>query len=140
MDSESNVSEKQEIPASGTSGTHGEPIIGRIWFGRTRREHADEYLEYNYENGVREIEKKPGCIGIQQFRRIKGDVAEFTTISYWTSMEAMKAMHGDPESGDVRRVAHLEKDADYLLELPEFVEVTELHVNDWSLGIASRQE
>jgi hypothetical protein len=26
---------------------------------------------------------------------------------------------------------HLEKDEEYLLELPEYVEVSELHVNDW---------
>jgi hypothetical protein len=59
-------------------------------------------------------------------------VAEFTVISYWSSMEAMEAMYDD--SGDVRRVWHLEKDPDYLLELPEFVEVTELHANDWQLS------
>ncbi len=115
------------------------PLIARIWRGRTRKEFADEYLEYNYENGVLEIEKKPGCLGVQQFRRIKGDgIAEFATISYWDSMEAMEAMHGDGgEGGDVRRVAHLEKDPDYLLELPEFVEVAELHVNDWRSGVGS---
>lgn len=97
----------------------------RTWFGRTRREFADEYLRYNYENGVLEVEKKPGCLGMQQFREIKGDVAEFTTISYWSSMEAMEAAHGVD-----RRPSHLEKDPDYLLELPEFVGVSELHVND----------
>jgi hypothetical protein len=62
---------------------------------------------------------------MQQFRKIRGDVAEFTTISYWDSMETMEAAHGD-----ARRVSHLEKDPDYLLELPESVEVSELHVND----------
>jgi hypothetical protein len=63
------------------------------------------------------------------FRRSDGDVTEFTTISYWPSMEAMEVMHSD--TGDVRRVAHLEKDPEYLLELPEFVDVTELYANDW---------
>jgi hypothetical protein len=38
----------------------------------------------------------------------------------------------------VRRVAHLEKDPYYLLELPEFVEVSELHANDWQLSAGSR--
>ena len=28
-------------------------------------------------------------------------------------------------------MAHLDRDHEYLLDLPEFVEVTELHVNDW---------
>jgi hypothetical protein len=66
------------------------------------------------------------------FRQIKGDVAEFTTISYWESQEAMAAMH-DGDDGDVLRVHTLERDPDYLLELPERVEVTELYVNDWQL-------
>jgi hypothetical protein len=54
-------------------------------------------------------------------------------------MEAMEAMHSDRDSegGDVRRVSHLEKDPDYLLELPEFVEVCELYVNDWQLSAGS---
>jgi heme-degrading monooxygenase HmoA len=129
MDFETNSAGKLEVMVSGLD---GRPLIGRIWFGRTRKELAEEYLNYNYENGVLEIEKKPGNLGVQLFRKIKGDVAEFTVISYWSSMEAMEAMHDD--SGDVRRVAHLEKDPDYLLELPEFVEVTELHANDWQLS------
>jgi heme-degrading monooxygenase HmoA len=114
------------------SGSRGKPLLARTWFGRTRKEFADEYLRYNYENGVLEVENKPGCLGMQQFRKIKGDVAEFTTISYWESEEAMEAAHGD-----VRRPTHLEKDPDYLLELPESVEVSELHVNDWQLGASS---
>ena len=129
MDLETNSAGKQEILASGV---HGRMLVARTWFGRTRKEFADEYLRYNYENGVLEVEKKPGCLGMQQFRKVRGDIAEFTTISYWTSMEAMEAMHDD--GGDVRRPSHLEKDADYLLELPESVEVSELHVNDWQLS------
>src|SRR5215217_1667142 len=104
MDLVTNSAGKQEILASGV---HGRMLVARTWFGRTRKEFADEYLRYNYENGVLEVEKKPGCLGMQQFRRIRGDIAEFTTISYWSSMEAMEAAHGD-----VRRAAHLEKDRD----------------------------
>ena len=126
---ETNPAGKHEILVSGA---RGKPLVARTWFGRTRKEHADEYLKYNYENGVLEIEKKPGNLGVQQFRKMNGDVAEFTVISYWSSMEAMEAAHGD-----VRRPAHLEKDPDYLLELPESVEVSELHVNDWQLGARS---
>lgn len=114
------------------SKSDGRPLIGRIWTGRTKAELANEYLEYLYENGVLSVESKPGCLGMQLFRRIEGDVAEFTTISYWRSMEDMRHMHAGGEGGgDVRRVAHLEKDPDYLLELPKFTEITELHANDW---------
>jgi hypothetical protein len=46
----------------------------------------------------------------------------------------MEAAHG---AG--RRPRHLERDAEYLLELPESVEVSELHANDWQLGVRSRR-
>ena len=130
MDLETNSAGKQEILASGVQ---GRTLVARTWFGRTRKELADEYLRYNYENGVLEVEKKPGCLGMQQFRRIRGDVAEFTTVSYWESVEAMEAAHG---AG--RRPTHLERDPEYLLELPESVEVSELHANDWQLSAESR--
>jgi hypothetical protein len=120
---ETNSAGKQEVLASGT---HGRMLVARTWFGRTRKELADEYLRYNYENGVLEVEKKPGCLGMQQFRKMRGEVAEFTTISYWSSMEAMESAHGED-----LRPTHLEKDEEYLLELPESVEVSELHANDW---------
>ena len=95
MDLETNSAGKQEILASGV---HGRMLVARTWFGRTRKEFADEYLRYNYGNGVLEVEKKRGCLGMQQLRRkMNGDVAEFTTISYWSSMEAMEAAH----SGDL---------------------------------------
>ena len=117
-----------ETNAAGKRGilTSGAPLVARRWFGRTRVEHADEYLRYNREEGVLEVEKKPGCLGMQQFRKVRGDAAEFTTISYWESVEAMEAAHGEG-----LRPTHLERDPEYLLELPEAVEVSELHVNDW---------
>jgi hypothetical protein len=30
-----------------------------------------------------------------------------------------------------RRVSHLPRDPEFLLELPEYAEVSELHANDW---------
>ena len=131
MDLVTNPAGKQEVLVSGS---RGKPLVARTWFGRTHKELADEYLRYNYDNGVLEVEKKPGCLGMQQFRRIRGDVAEFTTVSYWESVEAMEAAHG---AG--RRPTHLERDPEYLLELPESVEVSELHANDWQLSAESRE-
>lgn len=86
MDLETNAAGKQGVL---TSGAEGAPLVARTWFGRTRREHADEYRRYNYEEGILGIEKKPGCLGMQQFCKIRGDAAEFTTVSYWESVEAM---------------------------------------------------
>ena len=114
------------------SGEFGRRLIGRIWRGSTEAARADEYQAYLYAEGVLTLEAKPGCLGVQMFRRMKGDVAEFTVISYWESMQAMGAMHSD--GGNVMRVAHLKRDWEFLLELPEFVELTELRVNDWQIS------
>lgn len=104
------------------------PLIGRIWRGRVPRERLDEYLRYNREHGLREIAAQPGCVGVQQFSSAQGDPAELTTISYWVSMEAMEAMHGDD------RPSHLPRDAEFLLELPERVALADVHVNRWHGG------
>ena len=105
------------------------PLIGRIWRGRTRAARADEYLRYNFREGTRKILDKRGCLGVQLFRRLEGDTAEFTTISYWEEVGAMRAMHGDDR--DPLRVAPLPRDPEFLLEVPEYVELVELHANAW---------
>jgi hypothetical protein len=106
------------------------PLIGRVWRGRTRAQHAEDYLRYNFREGTGKILDKPGCRGVQFFRRIDGGTAEFTTISYWDAVGAMRAMHGD--HGDPMRVAPLRRDPEFLLELPEYVELIELHANSWA--------
>ena len=58
MDLQTNAAGKHEILVSGS---RGKPLVARTWFGRTHKELADEYLRYNYENGVLEVEKKPAA-------------------------------------------------------------------------------
>jgi hypothetical protein len=112
---------------------HVPPLVARTWTGRTRAEDADAYLQYLHEEGVRPIADRQGCLGIQLFRRIEGDVAVFTTISYWPDHDAMAAMHPGG-TDDIRRVSHLPRDEDFLLELPEYAEIAELHASHWRRG------
>lgn len=102
--------------------------IARIWRGRTRREIADEYERYNYEEGVRPLIEKASAV--QTFRRDGEAETEFTTISFWESLEAMKAFSGD----DPTKIHHLPRDAAYLVELPQSVEILELRVREGRLG------
>lgn len=44
---------------------------------------------------------------------------EFATISYWESIEAMSRFAGK----DPRRIHHLERDAEFLIELPKEVQI-----------------
>lgn len=91
--------------------------IARIWRGRTARARADEYERYLYEHGIRPLEEK--ALGVQLLREDREHESEFVTISYWESVPAMSRFAGP----DPTRIHHLEKDPDYLLELPESVQI-----------------
>lgn len=93
------------------------PTIARIWRGRTRPDKADAYETYLYENGIRKLAQK--ALGVQQFREDRESESEFITVSYWESIEAMSRYAGD----DPRKIHHLERDAEFLIELPECVQV-----------------
>lgn len=93
------------------------PTIARIWRGRTTRERADEYERYNYEVGIKPLMDK--ALGVQTFREDRETDTEFVTISYWESVEAMSRFTG----GDPTRIHHLDRDAEFLLELPDRVQI-----------------
>ena len=90
----------------------GHPAIARIWRGRTRREVADEYEAYNYEVGIKPLIEK--AMGVQTLREDRADETEFITISYWESIDAMSRFTG----GDPTRIHHLDRDPEFLIELP----------------------
>ena len=101
-------------------------LIGRIWRGRVKRGRLEEYLDYNRDEGLDEIARQPGCVGVQQLSAVDGDIAEVTTISFWESRDAMHAFHGEGLA-----VSHLERDREFLLELPDQVALVDVHVNEW---------
>jgi heme-degrading monooxygenase HmoA len=96
------------------------PTIARIWRGRTTRARADEYARYLYDVGIAPLAKK--ALGVQMLREDRPDETEFVTISYWESVEAMSRFAGP----DPRRIHHLERDPEFLIEMPEGVQVLEI--------------
>lgn len=96
------------------------PRIARIWRGRTTSAKADEYAAYLLEVGVKPLTEK--ALGAQMFREDREGESEFVTISYWESIEAMSRFAGE----DPRRIHHLERDAEFLIELPERVQILEI--------------
>ena len=93
------------------------PTIARIWRGRTTRAKADEYAAYLYENGIKVLAER--ALAVQQLREDREHDSEFITISYWENVEAMSRYAGS----DPRRIHHLERDKEFLIELPEAVQV-----------------
>jgi heme-degrading monooxygenase HmoA len=97
-----------------------QPTVVRIWRGRTSRDRADAYEAYHHEAGIKPLLTK--ALGIQTFREDREHETEFMTISYWESVEAMRQF----TDGDPTQVHHLERDAEFLLELPKAVQILRL--------------
>jgi heme-degrading monooxygenase HmoA len=113
------------------SSTPNRPAIVRIWRGRTKRERADEYEAYNYEAGIKPLIKV--ALGVHTLREDRDDETEFMTISYWESVEAMTAFTG----GDPTKVHHLERDEEFLIELPKEVQIMRLRKSHGLTGSES---
>jgi hypothetical protein len=104
------------------------PAIAHIWRGRTTAAKADVYARYMYENGIKPLAAK--ALGAQMLRDDRADESEFVTISYCESVEAMSRFAGD----DPRRTHHLERDAEFLIELPTGVQVLDIVASHGQCG------
>jgi heme-degrading monooxygenase HmoA len=104
------------------------PRIARIWRGRTRRERADEYEAYLHEVGIKPLMDK--AMGVQSLREDRQNETEFMTISYWESVEAMSRFAGK----DPTRIHHLERDPEFLIELPQTVQILEIRIAHGATG------
>jgi hypothetical protein len=108
-------------PARNRNARNGKtPTIARIWRGRTTRAKADEYAEYLYDTGIRPLEEK--ALAVQLMREDRDTESEFVTISYWENVEAMSRFAGP----DPRRIHHLPRDPEFLIELPQGVQVLDI--------------
>jgi hypothetical protein len=90
-------------------------MIARVWFGRTKAEDYDPYLAYLEASGVLELKRTPGNQGVMVLRRIDGDEAEFGVISFWDSLDDVKAFAGE----DVDVARYFPDDERFLLELTQ---------------------
>ena len=103
------------------------PTIARIWRGRTRRNVAEQYESYLKAEGIPPLEKT--ALGVQLFREDRKDESWFTTISYWPDLAAMTAF----TKGEPTKVHHLDRDAEFLIELPERIEIHRILVDEQGL-------
>jgi heme-degrading monooxygenase HmoA len=87
-------------------------VIARMWHGVTAADRADEYLDYLNRTGVPDYRETEGNRGVYVLRRIEGDEAHFLTVSFWGSIEEVKAFAGsDPE-----KARYYPEDEEFLLE------------------------
>jgi heme-degrading monooxygenase HmoA len=104
------------------------PAIARAWHGKTLRAKADEYEAY-LGNAITKFSTLPGNLGYQLMRLNGGpdgdQYVEFQVISYWESLEAIKAYAGDT----VTHTRDLPRDKEFLIGMEPLVRNYELRVN-----------
>ena len=87
-------------------------VITRMWHGRTKAEHADEYLEFLKNTGVPDYKSTEGNLSVEIWRRIDGEVCHFWTVTKWDSVESIRKFAGD----DLNKAKYYPEDSNYLLE------------------------
>jgi heme-degrading monooxygenase HmoA len=92
--------------------------ILREWRAEIRRATSGAYVEYVRTTGIAEYRRTPGNLGaVVAVRDIDEERSEIVTLSWWTSLDAIRAFAGDP----VDRARYFPDDSQYLLTRPDFV-------------------
>jgi lactoylglutathione lyase len=87
-------------------------MIVRIWRGWTAPEDADDYVAYLQATGIRAYRATPGNRAAFILRRTDGERTEFVTLTFWSSLEAVKAFAGE----DVEQAVFYPEDDRFLVD------------------------
>jgi heme-degrading monooxygenase HmoA len=87
-------------------------MIARVWHGRVPLSKASEYEAYLRETGLADYHRVPGNRGVYLLRRDEGEVAHFTTLTFWDAVESIQAFAGV----DYERARYYPQDDAFLLE------------------------
>ena len=70
-------------------------MICRLWHGWTARASADDYERYLRDELYPRLEDAAGYRGHHVLRRPDGDEVEFVTLTWFDSLDAVRAFAGD---------------------------------------------
>ena len=87
-------------------------MTARTWWGATRAEDADAYLDYLERTGFSEYRRTPGNRSVLGLRRIVNDRAEFLLLSLWDSEAAVREFAGE----DIDKAVFYPEDERFLIE------------------------
>ncbi len=87
-------------------------MIARIWRGAVREEDAEAYASYMTRTGIPGYAETPGNRGVYMLRRTTAENCEFVMVTFWESLEAVKAFAGE----DYETAVFYPEDDHYLVE------------------------
>jgi heme-degrading monooxygenase HmoA len=87
-------------------------MIARIWRGVVRAQDVGTYAAYVKKTGLDGYKQTPGNRGAWLLRRVEGDRAEFITLSFWKSRQAIEGFAGQ----DIERAVYYPEDDKFLVE------------------------
>jgi heme-degrading monooxygenase HmoA len=93
-------------------------MIARIWHGTVALAKSEAYLELMRSVAIPDYMATPGNRSAQVLHRVDGDVAHFIMLTFWDSLDAVRAFAGD----DVSVAKYYDFDAGYLIELEPTVQ------------------
>jgi heme-degrading monooxygenase HmoA len=93
-------------------------MIARIWHGKTRAADLDRYSEFVRAVAIPDYSTAPGFVSLTFLRKIEGEEAHFTLITYWKNLEVIRNFAGD----DIDKAKYYPEDDEFLLEFEERVQ------------------
>ncbi|XWN37539.1 MAG: hypothetical protein ROO71_01175 [Balneola sp.] len=101
-------------------------MIARIWKGRTKPEHSEEYTTFMKERAIPDYQSTEGFVKLTFLRRKDEHYAYFDLITFWESMEAIVKFAGK----DAEIAKYYPEDTKYLIDFPEKVKHYEVFAEE----------
>ena len=87
-------------------------MIVRMWHGRVPTSKADAYRAFTNGRAIPDYRSVPGNLSVHVLERREGEVTHFITLTFWESLEAIRAFAGD----DLEKAKYYPEDDGFLLE------------------------
>ena len=93
-------------------------MIARLWHGVTPAARADAYLAFLRQRALPDYRSVEGNLAAYVLRSTEGERADFITLTFWSSAEAIRAFAGS----EIDRAKYYPEDRDFLLEFERTVQ------------------
>lgn len=93
----------------------GNAMIARMWRGHIQAAKKCAYVRYLKETGLADYRRTAGNRGAYLLCRDEGGHVEIITLTFWDSVESIKAFAGE----DYARARYYPRDAEFLLRFAE---------------------